>query len=67
MVHIHRISRGALQDDHLDEDIYSPSLVPGLLVNIDRGRLLEVWSLHWQEVWTEDCQCGDSSLPPQVK
>ena len=52
LVHLHQISLGALQDDHLDEDIHSSSLVPGLLVNLDRSRLLQVWSLHWQEVWT---------------
>ena len=66
MVHIHRISRGALQDDHLDEDIHSACLVPGLPVNLDLSRLLQVRSLYRQEVWTEDCQCGGSTLPPQV-
>ena len=61
-----QISRGALKDDHLDEDIHSSSLVPDVLVNLDRSRIPQVRSLHRQEVWTEDCQCGGSTLPPQV-
>ena len=56
LVHILWLSSGALQADHPDEDIHSACLVPGLPVNLDLSRLLQVRSLYRQEVWSEDCQ-----------
>ena len=55
LVHMDKISRRALQDDHLVEDLHSPGLVPRLLVSLGHSGLPQVWSLSRQKIWSEDC------------